>query len=75
MLATALKGAPQEIREKVFSNVSTRVAEVVKEQMEVMGPVRLREVEEARRAIVAAVRALEESGEIVITREEEMVVS
>lgn len=75
VLAVALKGAPQEIREKVFANVSTRVAEVVKEQMEVMGPVRLREVEEARRTIVAAVRALEESGEIVITREEELVVS
>lgn len=73
-IAMALKGASQDVRDKVMRNMSARVVEVVKEEMDMMGPVRLRDVEEARRSIVAVVRRLEEAGEITVLREEEQVV-
>ena len=65
-LALAIKAASTEVKEKIFKNMSKRAAEAVKEEMEFMGPVRLRQVEEAQQRIVAIVRKLEEGGEIVI---------
>ncbi len=75
-LSTALKGVSEELREKFFKNMSNRAAEMLREEMEYMGPVRLRDVEEAQQKVVNQVRLLEESGEIVLSRgEEEIVVS
>lgn len=75
-LATALKGVGGEVQQKFFKNMSERATEMMKEDMEFMGPVRLRVVEEAQQKIVAVVRRLEESGEITISRsgEEEVLV-
>ncbi len=75
-LALALKTASEEVEEKILSNMSERAAEMLEEDMEYMGPVRIREVEEAQQRIVNVIRELEESGEIVIARggEEEIVV-
>lgn len=70
-LALVMKGASDEVTDKVFSNMSSRAAEIIKEDMEFMGPVRLRQVEEAQQRVVAIIRRLEESGEITITRGEE----
>ncbi|MDR7435813.1 MAG: flagellar motor switch protein FliG [Armatimonadota bacterium] len=67
-LALAMKGASPELRQKIFSNMSQRAAEMLKEDMEFMGPVRRRDVEEAQQRIVNVVRKLEESGDIVIAR-------
>ncbi|WP_440895306.1 flagellar motor switch protein FliG [Amphibacillus sp. Q70] len=67
-LRLSLKVASEEVQEVVFSNMSTRMAETFREEMEFMGPVRLRDVEEAQQRIVAAIRRLEEVGEIVIAR-------
>jgi flagellar motor switch protein FliG len=65
-LTLALKGATEEIQEKIFGNMSKRAALGIKEDMEFMGPVRLSEVEEAQQRIVEVVRSLEEAGTIVI---------
>ncbi len=75
-LALALKTASDEVEEKILSNMSQRAADMLQEDMEYMGPVRIREVEEAQQRIVNVVRELEESGEIVIARggEEEIIV-
>jgi flagellar motor switch protein FliG len=67
-LMLALKVASDEVKEIVFRNMSTRMAETFKEEMEFMGPVRLRDVEEAQSRIVSVIRRLEEAGEIVIAR-------
>lgn len=67
-LRLALKVASEEVQEIVFSNMSSRMAETFKEEMEFMGPVRLKDVEEAQTRIVASIRRLEEVGEIVIAR-------
>lgn len=67
-LATALKGVGQEVQEKVFKNMSERAVGMLKEDMEFMGPVRLKVVEEAQQKIVAVIRRLEESGELQISR-------
>lgn len=66
-LALALKSASDEVKEKIFKNVSKRAASLIKEEIEYMGPVRLRDVEEAQQRIVNVVRRLEEEGEIVIS--------
>ncbi|HPP38127.1 MAG TPA: FliG C-terminal domain-containing protein, partial [Thermosynergistes sp.] len=75
-LALALKGASEELRQKFFKNMSHRAAEMLREDMEYMGPVRVRDVEEAQQKVVNVVRALEEAGEIIISRggEEELIV-
>lgn len=65
-LALALKTANDEVQEKVFKNMSSRAREMIKEEIEFMGPVRLRSVEEAQQKIVAVVRRLEEAGEIMV---------
>lgn len=67
-LALALKGSSDEVKERIFRNVSKRAAEMLKEDVELMGPVRLREVEEAQQRIVSVVRKLDETGEIIISR-------
>ena len=67
-LAVALKGANEEVKNKIFNNVSSRAADNIREDMEFMGPVRIKQVEEVQQKIVAIIRRLEESGEIVIAR-------
>jgi len=67
-LQLALKVASEEVREAIFSNMSKRMADTFREDMEFMGPVRLRDVEEAQTRIVATIRRLEEAGEIIIAR-------
>ncbi|MGJ9458856.1 flagellar motor switch protein FliG [Oceanobacillus sp. CF4.6] len=67
-LRLSLKVASDEVKGVVFQNMSQRMAETFKEEMEYMGPVRLRDVEEAQMRIVAAIRSLEDIGEIVIAR-------
>ncbi len=67
-LQLALKVASEEVRDAIFKNMSKRMAETFKEEMEYMGPVRLRDVEEAQTRIVATIRRLEEAGEIIIAR-------
>lgn len=74
-LAMALKGAKNELREKFFKNMSSRAAQTMREEIELMGPVRMREVEEAQRKIADIFRRLGEKGEVIIGSEkEEMVV-
>ncbi|MFZ7120930.1 MAG: flagellar motor switch protein FliG [Eubacteriaceae bacterium] len=70
-LVLALKGASEEVASIIFSNVSKRAADTLKEDIEFMGPVRLSTVEEAQHRIVGIIRRLEESGEIVIGRGEQ----
>ena len=65
-LAVALKGASDTLKDLFFNNMSTRAGKIVKEDMDAMGPVRMREVEEAQQHIVAAAKDLAASGEIVV---------
>lgn len=65
-LALALKGATDEVKDKIFKNMSERAREMLKEEIEFMGPVRLKNVEEAQQRIVAVIRRLEEAGEVII---------
>lgn len=67
-LILALKVASEEVKEVLYRNMSTRMAETIKEEIEYTGPVRLRDVEEAQTRIVATIRRLEEMGEIIIAR-------
>ncbi|SFE39058.1 flagellar motor switch protein FliG [Alteribacillus iranensis] len=67
-LQLALKAASEEVKKVVFGNMSQRMAETIKEEIEFMGPVRLRDVEEAQTTIVSVIRRLEDAGEIVIAR-------
>jgi flagellar motor switch protein FliG len=67
-LRLSLKVASDEVKEIVFKNMSERMAETFKEEMEYMGPVRLRDVEEAQTRIVSVIRKLEDVGEIIIAR-------
>lgn len=62
ILTTALKGASEEIRERFFGNMSKRAADLIREEMEIMGAIRLRDVEKAQHEIVAIARKLEEEG-------------
>jgi flagellar motor switch protein FliG len=66
-LSLALKTASELLKEKIFSNMSSRAAELIKEDMQYMGPVRLADVEAAQQRIVDIVRRLEDAGEIIIT--------
>ncbi len=67
-LAVALKSANEEVQEVIFKNLSKRLAAMIKEDMEFMGPVRMKDVEEAQQKIVGVIRRLEDAGEIVISR-------
>lgn len=75
-LAKALKGSSDELLNRIFRNMSQRAGEMLKEEMEFLGPIRLREVEEAQQSIVRVIRRLDEAGEIIISRggEDEVVV-
>ena len=66
-LALALKTASPELKEKIFKNMSERAAQLIKEDMEYMGPVRVSDVEGAQQKIVDVVRRLEDAGEIIIS--------
>jgi flagellar motor switch protein FliG len=70
-LALALKAARDDLKEHIFSNMSARAAELLREEISYLGPVRIRAVEEAQQRIVSIVRRLEEAEEIVIARGEE----
>lgn len=65
-LIVALKGAPETLREKIFKNMSQRAAEMLREDLESKGPVRVSEVEAEQRAILSIVRRLSDEGQIVI---------
>ncbi len=75
-LALALKTASEEVTNRILKNISSRARDMIKEDISLMGPVRLRDVEEAQQKIVNFVRQLDESGEIVISRggEDEIIV-
>ncbi len=75
-LSLALKGVSEEVANKVFRNMSKRAASMLQEEMEFMGPVRLRDVEAAQQRIVNVIRLLEDQGDIIIAKggEEELVV-
>lgn len=68
LLAVALKGATEEVQKVIYSNMSKRLAEMIREDIEYMGPVRLKDVEEAQQKIVNIIRKLEDAGEIIISR-------
>ena len=65
-IALALKGVKDVVADAIFRNLSSRLADMIKEDIEYMGPVKMKDVEEAQQAIVGKVRELEERGEIVI---------
>ena len=67
-LGLALKGVGEEVQNRIFKNMSERAANMLREEMEFMGPVRLRSVEESQQRIVGIIRRLEESGEIIVAR-------
>ena len=67
-LAISLKGANEDVQNAIFENLSSRLATMIKEDMEFMGPVRMKDVEDAQQRIVNIVRKLEDSGDIVISR-------
>ena len=67
-LAIACKGSAEEVQNAIFNNMSKRLAEMIREDMEFMGPVRMKDVEEAQQKIVNIIRKLEDSAEIVISR-------
>ena len=67
-LAVALKSANEDVQNAIFNNLSKRLATMIREDMEFMGPVRLKDVEEAQQKIVNIIRKLEDSAEIIISR-------
>jgi flagellar motor switch protein FliG len=67
-LSMALRGATEELKNRVFKNMSSRAAQALRDDMSVAGPVRLRLVEEAQQRIINTVRALQEAEEIVVSR-------
>ncbi|MCG8385525.1 MAG: flagellar motor switch protein FliG [Cytophagales bacterium] len=75
-LAKALKAVDSEVQDKIFRNMSKRAAALLKDDMEYMGPIRMKDVEESQQKIVSIIRKLEEQGEIVVARagEDELVV-
>ncbi len=75
-LAMALKTASEEVASRIYKNMSKRAAEMIREDIEYMGPVRLRDIEETQQRIVATIRRLEDMGEIIIARggEDEVIV-
>lgn len=73
-LALALKAANEDLQEKVFKNMSERASKMLRDDVEFLGAVRLKEVEDAQRQVVETIKELEEAGEIQITRGEEELV-
>jgi len=74
-LAKALKGADAKVQGKIFRNMSQRAAAMLKEDMEYMGPVRLKDVEESQNKIISIIRHLEETGEIIVCRAGDVIVT
>lgn len=75
-LAMALKASSEELKAKILGNISSRAAEMIQEELDYMGPVRLREVEEVQQRIIDVIRRLEEEGQIIVaagSAEEQMV--
>lgn len=70
-LAVALKGVAPNVRQKIMSNMSERASANLAEEIELLGPMRLKTVEEAQGAVVRVIRALEEAGQIVVSRSNE----
>jgi flagellar motor switch protein FliG len=68
VLSVALKGTTEEVSRVIFANMSKRLVEMIREDIDFMGPVRLKDVEEAQQKIVNSIRRLEDAGEIVISR-------
>ena len=68
VLAVALKNATEEVARVIYANMSKRLAEMIKEDIEFMGPVRLKDIEEAQQKVVNIIRRLEDTGEIIISR-------
>jgi len=66
VLQLALKTASEELKEKIFKNMSERAAQMLKEDLEVMGPVRLKDVEGAQQNIIKVAKKLESEGKIVL---------
>jgi len=73
-LALALKATSEELREKVYQNMSERAAEMLKDELQYLGPVRVRDVEDAQKKVLDVVHALEDSGEITLGHSEEEVI-
>ncbi|MCY0897348.1 MAG: flagellar motor switch protein FliG [Firmicutes bacterium] len=69
-LAMAMKGAQPDVHSRIMKNLSQKAAELLKEDIEVLGPVRIRDVEQAQREIVNVIRQLEDQGEIIVSRGE-----
>lgn len=69
-LAMAMKGGAPDITDKLMKNLSQKAAELLKDDIDVLGPVRIRDVEQAQREIVNIIRQLEDQGEIIISRGE-----
>ena len=67
-IVLALKGASDQVKSKILKNVSARSRQMILEDMEVMGPVRMKNTEEAQQKIVNVIRRLEETGEITVAR-------
>lgn len=67
-LALALKGTTHEVSEKIFSNISQRAGEMLKEDLDLLGPVRVRDVEDKQQKIVQVIRRLDDAGEIILVR-------
>jgi flagellar motor switch protein FliG len=65
-LIVALKGSSQELRDKIFKNMSSRAAEMLREDLEAKGPVRLSEVEKEQKEILAVVRRLSDEGQVAL---------
>ncbi len=72
-LALGMKGIRQDVKEAILRNMSERAALTLTEELELMGPVRVRDVESAQSEVVRVVRQLEDEGEIIITRGEGMI--
>ena len=70
-LLLALKTASDALKDKIFKNVSERVSEMIKEELEIMGPVRLRDVEKAQQTIIDTAKLLENEGKLVIPKKGE----
>ncbi len=68
ILLLHLRGLTEEVQNVILNNLSTRLASMIKEDMEYMGPVRMKDVEDAQQKIVNIIRKLEDSAEIVIAR-------
>ncbi|MFZ5650289.1 MAG: flagellar motor switch protein FliG [Bacillota bacterium] len=67
-LARAMRGTNEEVANRIYKNMSKRAADMLREEIQFMGPVRLRDVEEAQQKIVQIIRRLDEAGEIIVAR-------